>query len=151
MPMDMNEGLGQLAQAPGPGPEPTGPGMAGPAPSGPTAAPPGPGASGGQHGGPGIDTPIEQKAMTYLAKGAELIREAANVDPSIRPIIDQHLERAFLDVMTAYGMGEQAKLSLKQAKMQRDQQRSSSLGGPPVAPISAPGGQGQAGPSGPAG
>lgn len=146
--MPLNEDLSTLATQPaGPG-GPGGPGelaSPGPGPGGGPDMPPGPMPDPGPvtatpqsagHGGPGIDTPVEKQAMELLTRGAELIRKAADVDPAIRPIIDKHLENAFLDVMTTYGLGEQAKLSLKQAKMQRDQQVAGRLNmaGPPVPP-----------------
>lgn len=96
-------------------------------------------------GGPGIDTPQEQKAVQLLTKGAQLIREAANAEPSIRIIVDKTLQDLFMQITKHYGMEEEGKLALRQAKLGADRQRAVALTGPPGGPPSPP----PAGPGGP--
>jgi len=104
--------MGDLAAMP----EPTAQGQA------PPAAPP---MQPGQAlGGQGVDTPQEQQAVELLMQAAMMMRQAAETDPGLRPYIDKHLQGAFLDISTYYGFGEDAKLALKQATMQRDRERS---------------------------
>jgi len=117
---------------PMPGGPPTGP-SAGP-PTGPPVGPPPsqlqPAVSGaGGLGGPGIDTPGEKKAMVALSRGVMAIREATKFDPSLRPIVDKMLQDGFLQIMRHYGMEQEGKLSLQQAKMKADRMRSAPLRG----------------------
>jgi hypothetical protein len=104
--------------------------MGGPSPGGPPT-----GASSGP-GGPGPDTPAEQQALKLLTQADALLSQAAQIEPSISHILTKGREDVFLGVMTAWGMGQQAKLSLQQAKLQRDQQQAGKVGltGPPALP-----------------
>ena len=85
-------------------------------------------------GGPGIDTPQEQQAVELLMQAAQGFRQAAETDPSVKPIIDAILQDAFLKITTHYGFGEEGKMALKQAQMGQEKARSSALsyGGPPT-------------------
>ena len=80
-------------------------------------------------GGPGVDTPQEQKAVDLLMKGAMMFREAAQTDPSVRPIIDKILQDGFLQVSEHYGFGEEGKLAVKQAQLTRNRAQASAFGG----------------------
>ena len=98
-------------------------------------------------GGPGVDTPQEQQAVQLLMQGAQMLRQAAQVDPSIRPIIDKLLPDAFLQITQHYGFAEEGKMALKQAQMQQGRARASAVGGmgptqgppsPPAGPTAGP-------------
>lgn len=103
-------------------------------------------------GGPGVDTPQEQQAVQLLMQGAQMLRQAAQVDPSIRPIIDKLLPDAFLQITQHYGFAEEGKMALKQAQMQQGRARASAVGGmgptqgPPTGPPTGPPGPRQPGP-----
>lgn len=116
---------------PGPMPSPSGPppGMAGP---GPMAGPQGPQA------GNKIDTPAEQKAMQSVVQGAILLREAANLDPSVRYIMDKALLDIFTQITKHYGLEQEGQLALKQAQLTKQRQQSAKFAqpqppGPPLA------------------
>jgi len=85
-------------------------------------------------GGPGVDTPQEKQAVEKLMQAAQLMRAAANDDPSIRPMIDKTLQDAFLQITEHYGFGEEGKLALKQAQIGQNRARASALegAGPPT-------------------
>jgi len=87
---------------------------------------------GSQLGGPGIDTPQEKAAIAKLIQGGIFMRQATQHDPSIRYILDQHLEKMFLDIANHYGVAEEGKLALKQAKMRVAEKRRNRLAGPPI-------------------
>jgi hypothetical protein len=89
--------------------------------TGPTAAP----------GGPGPDTPQEQQALQLLMQGAQAFRQAASVEPSIRYIVDKHLQGAYLEITKHYGMEQEGKLALQQAQLRSNKQRSAGMTGPP--------------------
>lgn len=100
-------------------------------------------------GGPGLDTPAEKQAVQLLMEGGMLFRKAAEVEPSVRYLIDAMLEKMMLDVTKHYGMEQEGKLALQQAKLGRDRERSGALTGPPGgAPSGAPP-EAPTGPSGP--
>jgi len=86
-----------------------GAGPGGPSQGGPGAAP----------GGPGIDTPQEQQATQLLVQAAQMLRQAATVDPSIRYIIDKLLLSAFQEVTRHYGVEDEGKAALQQAQLQK--------------------------------
>jgi len=128
------DGLQQLSQLEGGGgtgaAPPTGGGLPNAGPVGPTpnvggglptGGPPTGGSTQGM-GGPGIDTPQEQQAMQLLTQGAQSLREASNVDPSIRYIIDKVLMDGFSQIMKHYGLEEQGKVALQQAQLQKRDQ-----------------------------
>ena len=91
-----------------------------------------------QLGGPGVDTPQEQQAFQMLMKGAEMFRQAAQTDPTVRHIIDKFLQDGFLQISEHYGFGEEGKLALKQAQMTKGRAQASAVtgqgpqSGPPV-------------------
>ena len=89
-------------------------------------------------GGPGVDTPQEQKAVQMLMQGAMLMRQAAQVDPSVAPIIDKMLQDSYLQITKHYGFEQEGKLALQQAQMQKNRMKSQAF--------SSPAGQAQAGP-----
>jgi len=91
-----------------------------------------PTSEGSQLGGPGIDTPQEKAAIAKLIQGGIFMRQATQHDPSIRYILDQHLEKMFLDIANHYGVAEEGKLALKQAKMRVAEKRRNRLAGPPI-------------------
>lgn len=137
MPNDA-EMMNEIAGAPGPsGPAPMGGGpagaMAGPPPG---AGPAGPGGPMAPNGGPNrIDTPQEQKAMQLFMQGSLLFREAANLDPSVRFIVDQLLVKGFTDVTKHYGLEQEGKLALQQAQLTRtNDMRGRVMGGQPSQP-----------------
>jgi len=145
MPNDA-EMMNQIAGAPGPSAGPAGPmggpaGMMGGGPGGPAGGPAAP------NGGPNrIDTPQEQKAMQLFMQGSLLFREAANLDPSVRFIVDQLLVKGFTDVTKHYGLEQEGKLALQQAQLtQNNDMRSRVMGGqsqqpqPPAVPPGPPG------------
>lgn len=85
-------------------------------------------------GGPGPDTPQEQQALKLLMQGAVMMRRATEVEPSIRYIIDDLLQKAYLMVTKHYGMEQEGKLALQQAKIRADRGRAVAVTGPPVRP-----------------
>lgn len=91
----------------------------------------GQGPSGAAPGGPGPDTPQEQQALKLLMQAAVALRRAAEVEPSIRYIIDDTLQKAYLSVTKHYGMEQEGKLALQQAKLRADRGRAVALTGPP--------------------
>lgn len=106
--------------------------------------PPDAGGGGEQLGGPGVDTPQEQQAVKMLMEGAQLFRQAAGTDPSVRYIVDKLLQDGFLQISEHYGFGEEGKLALKQAQMTKNRAQASTVtgqgpqagppvGGPPIA------------------
>lgn len=123
----------------GGGPEMSAPG--GP-PGGPPTAPPIPTSEplgqaaqpAGGIGGPGIDTPQEKQAMQSVMQGMMALRQAATADPSLRVVIDQHLQKMFLDITSHYGLAEEGKTALKQAQLASNRQRSGAVMGPPGPP-----------------
>jgi hypothetical protein len=114
----------------------------GPAPGGPPSAPPIPSTEplgqaaqpAGGLGGPGIDTPQEQQAMKAVMQGMMALRQAATADPSLRVVIDQHLQKMFLDITGHYGLAEEGKAALKSAQLMANRQRSGAVMGPPGPP-----------------
>lgn len=129
------QGLSNLASTP----EEGGPPDTGPV--GPGGASPGPAQSPGGQGGPGIDTPAEQQALKLMMAGAMAYRKAATVDPTLRPIVDKHMQTLYMEVMKHYGMEQEGKLAMQQASLQRDREMSArvsppvSAAGPSRAPV----------------
>lgn len=129
------EGISQMASMPGTNEGPSMPGMAnpvqGPQMQGPPMAGPegGPGGAPGGPGQPGVDTPQEQKAIQLLTQAAVLMREAANVEPSIRHIVDDTLQRSFLAVTKHYGIEQEGKLAMQQSQLTKNRMMSSRIGG----------------------
>ena len=135
MPNDVDM-MSQIAgQGGGPGAGPMGPG-AGP------GAQAGPGGPAGPLGGPNkVDTPQEQKALQMLMQGSLMFREAANLDPSVRYIIDKVLMDAYGQVTKHYGLEQEGKLALQQAQLMKQremQQKFSGPGGPGAGPQQQP-------------
>lgn len=95
---------------------------------------PGAQAPGQSPGGPGVDTPQEQQAVKLLMQGAQAFRQAAEVEPSVRYIVDKILQEGFLSITKHYGMEQEGKLALQQAKLGADKQKSANLAGPPAPP-----------------
>lgn len=100
--------------------------------------------TGAQLGGPGVDTPQEQQAVEMLMQGAQMFRQAAQTDPSVRHIIDKFLQDGFIQISEHYGFGEEGKLALKQGQMMKSRAQASvvtgqgpqsgpPVGGPPTA------------------
>ena len=84
-------------------------------------------------GGPGVDTPQEKQAVEMLMKAAQLMRQSAEADPSIKPLIDTMLQDSFLKITDHYGVGEEGKTALKQAQLGQGRERATALsGGPPT-------------------
>ena len=81
-------------------------------------------------GGPGVDTPQEQKAVQMLMQGAMLMRQAAEIDPSVSPIIDKMLQDSYLQITKHYGFVQEGKLSLQQAQMQKSRMKSQAFSSP---------------------
>ena len=137
----------------GPGQVSSGPPSGGTAPPGPPVAgaqqvaqgPAGPGldAAGGIPGlgGPGVDTPQEQQDLEFFSQGAMMLRRAAEVDPSIRYIIDKHLQQTFMEVAKHYGVEQEGKLAMQQAQLGANRERAGAIMGPPPS-----GGMGPQGP-----
>jgi len=82
-------------------------------------------------GGPGIDTPQEQQAVQLIMQGGMAFRKAAEIDPSVRAIIDPLLQKAFLDVTKHYGLEEEGKVAMKQAQLQSGRAKASRLSARP--------------------
>lgn len=82
-------------------------------------------------GGPGIDTPQEEQAIQMLTQGAQLFRQAAETDPSIRIIIDKLLMDGFNQITKHYGMEEEGKLAIQQGLMEKRKQDTLRRAGPP--------------------
>jgi len=125
----MTQGIGQLSEMDQGGAPDVGMGEPGavqpptsPAPEGQTTQPP---------GGPGADTPQEQQALKLLMQGAIMMRRATEVEPSIRYIIDDLLQKAYLSVTKHYGMEQEGKLALQQAKLKADRSKAVAVTGPP--------------------
>ena len=116
--MDSGEGSGAM-QAPAGGPPMGGP--SGQPPMGETAAP----------GGPGPDTPQEQQALQLLMQGALMFRRATEIEPSIRYMIDDLLQKAYLGVTKHYGMEQEGKLALQQAQLKANRNKAVAITGPP--------------------
>jgi hypothetical protein len=98
-------------------------------------------------GGPGVDTPQEQQAVQVFMRGAQLLRQGAEIDPSTRPIIDKILQDGFLQIAKHYGFEEEGKIALKQAQMQQNRAKAAAVSGqgphqgpPIVQPPEPPGG-----------
>ncbi len=124
--------MGQLAdqgaaEMGGPGPGPSGPMMG---QGGPGQAAGGPGQA---PGGPGPDTPQEQQALKLFMQGGQAFRQAAQVEPSIRWIVDKALQQMFLEITKHYGMEQEGKLAMQQHKLASDKQKSAQVMGPPTA------------------
>lgn len=85
-------------------------------------------------GGPGADTPQEQQAIQMLMQGAMLMRRATEVEPSIRYIVDDLLQKAYLGITKHYGMEQEGKLALQQARLQSDRNKAVAITGPPKRP-----------------
>lgn len=107
----------------------SGAGMEGAMSSGPPVA--GQGPSGAAPGGPGPDTPQEQQALKLLMQAGVALRRAAEVEPSIRYIIDETLQKAYLSITKHYGMEQEGKLALQQAKIRADRGKAIAMTGPP--------------------
>lgn len=109
----------------------------GQSPTPPPGPPPGAtpaGAAGGQGappGGPGPDTPQEQQALKLLMQGAMMFRRATEVEPSIRFLIDELLQKAYLGVTKHYGMEQEGKLALQQAQIKANRNKAVAITGPP--------------------
>ena len=120
--------------------------------AGPAAAPTGPAAPpaspGGPLGGPNkVDTPQEQKALQMLIQGSLMFREAANLDPSVRYIIDKVLVDAYGQVTKHYGLEQEGKLALQQAQLMKQREMQQKFAGPGAGGQSQP--QPPAAPPGP--
>lgn len=115
--MDSGEGTGGMQPPSG------GPPMGGTPPGGQ-----------GAPGGPGPDTPQEQQALQMLMQGALLFRRATEVEPSIRYLIDDLLQKAYLGVTKHYGMEQEGKLALQQAQLQANRSKAVAITGPPRQP-----------------
>jgi len=85
-------------------------------------------------GGPGVDTPQEQQAVQLFMQGAQAFRQASTVEPSVRYIVDEMLQKAFLSITKHYGMEQEGKLALQQAQLGANKQKSANLTGPPAPP-----------------
>jgi len=92
-------------------------------------------------GGPGVDTPQEQKAVQMLMQGAQLFRQAADIDPSVAPIIDKMLTDSYLQITKHYGFEQEGKMAIQQAQMQKSRMKSQAFNspagqqsGPPTSP-----------------
>ena len=81
-------------------------------------------------GGPGVDTPQEQKAVQMLMQGAMLFRQAAQIDPSVSPIVDKMLQDSYLQITKHYGFEQEGKLALQQAQMQKNRMKSQAFSSP---------------------
>lgn len=81
-------------------------------------------------GGPGVDTPQEQQAVQMLMKGAMLMRQAAEVDPSVAPIIDKMLQDSYLQITKHYGFEQEGKMAMQQAQMQKSRMKSQAFNSP---------------------
>jgi len=81
-------------------------------------------------GGPGVDTPQEQKAVQLLMQGAMMMRQAAQIDPSVSPIIDKMLQDSYLQITKHYGFEQEGKLALQQAQMQKSRMKSQRFSSP---------------------
>ena len=139
------EGISQMASMPpdaqaGPPQGQPMPGLGGPQMQGPPMAGPEGGLEGapGGPGQPGVDTPQEQKAIQLLTQAAVLMREAANVEPSIRHIVDDTLQRSFLAVTKHYGIEQEGKLAMQQAQLTKNRTMSSRIGGGMAPPTGSP-------------
>jgi len=86
--------------------------------------------AGSQLGGPGVDTPQEQKAVEMLMQGAMLMRQAAQIDPSVSPIVDKMLQDSYLQITKHYGFEQEGKLALQQAQMQKNRMKSQAFASP---------------------
>lgn len=124
--MDTTNGISQLSNM-NAGPPTGDSNSAGPPGSTPGASPGGSAAP----GGPGPDTPQEQQALKLLMQGALMMRRATEVEPSIRYIIDDLLQKAYLQVTKHYGMEQEGKLALQQAQLRANRNRASAVTGPP--------------------
>ena len=82
-------------------------------------------------GGPGIDTPQEQQALKLMMQGAVLFRRPTEIEPSIRYLVDELLQKTYLGVTRHYGMEQEGKLALQQSKIRADRGRAVALTGPP--------------------
>lgn len=125
--MPYSDQLSQLSQMPMEGQESMPMGQAGGQP--PLA---GPQSMGGPQslGGPGVDTPQEQKAVEMLMQGAMLFRQAAQIDPSVGPIVDKMLQDSYLQITKHYGFEQEGKLALQQAQMQKSRMKSQAFASP---------------------
>jgi len=81
-------------------------------------------------GGPGVDTPQEQKAVQMLMQGAMLMRQAAEVDPSVAPIIDKMLQDSYLQITKHYGFEQEGKMAMQQAQMQKSRMKAQAFNSP---------------------
>lgn len=84
-------------------------------------------------GGPGPDTPQEQQALQLLMQGALMMRRATEIEPSIRYLIDDLLQKAYLGVTKHYGMEQEGKLALQQSQLRANRSKAVALTGPPKA------------------
>lgn len=114
---------------------PGGPPMSGQPSGPPTGGPPmggqAPTQGGGSPGGPGADTPQEQQALKMLLNGAVMFRRATEIEPSIRYLVDELLQKIYLGVTKHYGMEQEGKLALQQSRLRADRSRAVALTGPP--------------------
>jgi len=109
--------------------------LASSAPAGPESASPMPQQAPAQGlGGPGVDTPQEKQAVELLMQGAQAFRKATQIDPSVRYIVDDILQKRFLSITKHYGLEQEGKLALQQAKLGADKQKSAVFSGPPAPP-----------------
>jgi len=141
------EDLGQLAAMPPGGGGGMGGGEMGGPPTSQGAPMPMPGPEGGPPGG----APVEQQALQMLAQGVDICLQAAGIDPSIQQIVDGHVKKALVDVLTVYGMAEEAKFVAQQIDRMRQQSHRQNLAGASGPPGAPPGGPLVAPPSGPGG
>jgi hypothetical protein len=125
--MPIADQLSQMSQMPQ-----GGGGMEG-GPQGPPMQGPPPGMQQGAQnalGGPGVDTPQEQKAVQMLMQGAMLFRQAAEIDPSVSPIVDKMLTDSYLQITKHYGFEQEGKMAIQQAQMQKSRMKSQAFNSP---------------------
>jgi len=129
--MPIADQISQLSQMPQEGAGPGGLPPQGP-PQGPPMQPDPNMQPGAQNalGGPGVDTPQEQKAVQMLMQGAQMFRQAADIDPSVAPIVDKMLTDSYLQITKHYGFEQEGKMAIQQAQMQKSRMKSQAFNSP---------------------
>jgi hypothetical protein len=67
-------------------------------------------------------------------QGAKAFRQATEIDPSVRYIVDDILQKGFLSITKHYGLEPEGKLALQQAQLGANKQKSAAFSGPPAPP-----------------